>query len=197
MDVFRRQQARAFAQWTDSKREAKHRRASPFEKNPFQVASNVYSLVNSFIYTPRKFGTKNPDFLQDYAHVVPRTTQHRIHLVAFGAFQVIPPQQSGVLDVPDHRLDRLSALEQTLQPCIHAAHLTGIENLRIRHAETAIATVHEHFLRLGSSNPLNLTELSRERMNIIRIAGKRHRNSPIRHEPDISLKPVSTWNTKS
>lgn len=68
-----------------------------------------------------QLSAKKPQLLEDLAHVVPGTTQQRIHRVTFDAFEEISRQSAIGLQVPDHWLHRIPALELSLDCSAHPA----------------------------------------------------------------------------
>ena len=56
-------------------------------------------------------GTKKPKLLENLAHVVPGTTQQRMYHITFNAFEEVSSLSAIRLHVSNHRLDRIPALE--------------------------------------------------------------------------------------
>ena len=93
--------------------------------------------------------------------------------VAFCAFQPVSAQAAIVFHMPDHRFDGAAPPNVPLQACGDAALEFAVVELDPgREGCTAIAQIHEHFLRLALCQDFHLLNSRVQGMPVVGIPGR-------------------------
>jgi len=91
--------------------------------------------------------TIGPELPQDQTQIVTGATEHHIHLVAFGAFQVISTRYSIRFQMADHRLNSLAPLQRSLQLLrSNTAFLTRDVHRCFFCAVATVVAINKHFV---------------------------------------------------